>query len=90
MTIEDRMQGDWLCLVGDQTWDEAYRLMIDGGRCVLDGDEAEIKWRGDEASVRFADGAILIINRESLAPVNDSRGGDDPSVPIVLDLGGGA
>lgn len=63
MTLEDRLQGEWLCCVDDQCLEGAWTIAIRGQQCDFEGKIGTLLFEDDEATMALGGGTQLVINR---------------------------
>ncbi|QDZ06891.1 hypothetical protein FPZ24_04865 [Sphingomonas panacisoli] len=81
MTLEDRLQGEWLLCVDEQCLEEAWFIDIRGRQCNFEGTVGALAITGDEATLDLRDDDRLIINRQwPLQPVML-----DSDIPAVIE-----
>lgn len=81
MTLEERLQGEWLCCVDEQCLEEAWSIDIRGRQCNFEGDIGMLVFSGDEATLDLGDGDRFVINRQWMREPPDTDG----DIPVVIE-----
>jgi len=81
MTLEDRLQGEWLVCVDEQCLEEVWFVDIRGRQCTFEGATGTLEIAGCEATLDLGGGDRLVINRQWAAQPDV----DDKDLPVVIE-----
>ena len=82
MTLEERLQGEWLCCVDDQCLEDAWLIDIRGDQCDFEGDKGTLAFVGDEARLDLGGSDRFVINRPWLLSAGEDH---TDELPIVIE-----
>lgn len=85
MTLEDRLQGEWLCCVDDQRLEDAWFIDIRGRQCNFEGTIGTLLLAGGEATLDLGGGNRFVINREWLYGEDDDKSAHQADIPVLIE-----
>jgi len=81
MTLEERLQGEWLICVDEQRREQAWTVDVRGRQIDFEGDNGALSFAGDEATLDLENGDRLVINRQWAPEANPN----DPDIPVIIE-----